>query len=169
MYSMQHLFFILSYFFRLKKNTMLNIFHIVTILLVLSQACAVKDRCTYINYRGKDVGKGGRGKSQGNQTASCTTQGMCRKNFQISLIDTPPYSTSRIFEGILGQCCGDCLNITYTKTYTNVTEIELSSVATSADFVLPFLARSSAVELHRYWRNLWFNYKQYLFLTTDNE
>ena len=71
--------------------------HMLTILFILNHACALKERCTYIGYRGNQNKGGGMGT---NGTKQCVKRGVCKKNFRISHIDTPPYSTSRIFEGL---------------------------------------------------------------------
>ena len=118
--------------------------HFFALLLVVNGNHATQERCTYINYRGKNAEK------NAENPGGCANTKACEKNFQIELIDTPPYSTSRIFDKTLQRCCGGCANITYTKQYTNITEVQLSAVASSTDFILPFLGRSSATELYSF-------------------
>ena len=98
------------------------------------------NKCTYIEYRGRNAT---------HKNAECSQTQICQKNFTISIINLPPYSTSKIFEKIVKHCCGPCTNITNTKNYTNITEVQLNP-GSSSDFILPFLGRFSSVELYSY-------------------
>ena len=93
----------------------------------------------YVDYRGKK-------QSENN---NCSQSEICRKNFKISQIHIPPYSTAGLLEGILLKCCGRCTNITLVKEFVNITEVPLSTLNTS-HFTLPFLGRSSATTLYGY-------------------
>ena len=110
------------------------------IFWTLAQTLATTDKCTYIEYRGRDATQ---------QKGKCSQTNTCKKNFTISMIDLPPYSTSEIFETILQRCCGPCTSITHVKKYTNITEVQLNP-PTSPNFILPFLGKFSSVELYSY-------------------
>ena len=113
-------------------------FHIINLLLTLTSA--VHKNCMYIDYGGRNTSKDGH---------NCKHNSICKRNFKISYIDTPPYSTARLFESIVRKCCGRCAKITYVNYFKNITEIS-SSAMNSSDFITPFLGSSSAIDLYGY-------------------
>ena len=96
-------------------------------------------KCTYIGYRGRNASE-----------EVCTKSIFCSKSFRIAHVEFPPYSTSKVFEKVVEHCCGPCTNITHTNTYRNISEVKLSSHPNETDFILPFLGKSSAVDLYGY-------------------
>ena len=110
----------------------------INFLCFLTLSCAL-NKCMYVDYRGKK-------QSENN---NCSQSEICKKNFKISQIHIPPYSTAGLLEGILLKCCGRCTNITIVKEFVNITEVPLSTLNTS-HFTLPFLGKSSATTLYGY-------------------
>ena len=119
---------------------------------------ARKEKCSYVGYRGREDSK--------NKT-ECPKTIQCTKEYTISYIDVPPYSTSRIFEGILQTCCKSCVNISTVKLYTNISEVQLSHQS-SSHFILPFLGSSTAQELYSYHFIPFTNVPNAYYITTNH-
>ena len=100
------------------------------LIWMLAQSLARTDKCTHIEYRGRNATQ---------HNAKCLQTATCRKNFSISIINLPPYSTSRIFETIVQHCCGPCTNIDLLESYTNITEVRVlyAFVHSCFDFDIP--------------------------------
>ena len=113
---------------------------LIFFLVSVVQFIAISEgKCTYIGYRGRNADK-----------EVCSESRFCRKSFRIAHVEFPPYSTSKIFEKVVENCCGPCTNITRMKMYRNISEVKLSSHPNETDFILPFLGKSLAVDLYGY-------------------
>lgn len=108
------------------------------LLCNLCMSTAFAERCQYIEYRGRKV------------QDDCSSSKICQKDFVISSIDFPPYATANLLESAIQKCCGKCANITYDKQYPNISAISISSLK-KIDFILPFLAKSSAKSLYGFY------------------
>ena len=110
------------------------------ILLSIFVGCEAADNmCMYIDYRGNNS----------KVTQRCSQNELCKRNYKVSSINLPPYSTANLLEKIVHKCCGHCVNFTYINFFKNITEVTLHSINTS-DFIMPFVAKSSAVSLYGY-------------------
>lgn len=109
--------------------------------LLIHFCFADDDKCRYIHYRGK---------SNDDSEFNCSRSSICNKQYNISYVQYPPYSTSQLLENMLMKCCGQCIHIHLGKQLMNVSEITFQSMNES-DFILPFLAQSSARMLHGFY------------------
>lgn len=108
--------------------------------LYVADIKALPSNCMYIDYRGW---KGN------NNISNCHGNNVCNKTFKISYVHIPPYSTADLLIKIIKKCCGECSSITVDNIFLNITEVSIAAFNTS-DFILPFLARSSAIDLYGY-------------------
>ena len=109
------------------------------VILSLVGLVALKNTCMYIDYRGEN--------DQTNY--KCAQHKMCKRNYIISRIAMPPYSTAQLLEKVINRCCGNCTMLNTQFWFRNISEVSLETMEQS-DFILPFLGKSSAVTLYGY-------------------
>lgn len=97
------------------------------------------ERCVHIDYRGKDFEQ---------EDSACPDVSICTKTFNISIIHMPPYSEYPLAT-ILRKCCGNCTKVRVVNTFSNLTQVSPQSI-NSSDFVILFLASSTATTLYGY-------------------
>lgn len=108
------------------------------LLLMFIFNALLADNCMYIDYRGR---------TDNNQ--NCSRNKVCHRDFQLSSINIPPYSTANILESMLQKCCGRCIKLNHTNMFKNISEMSKELVEGS-DFILPFVGKSSAKTLYGY-------------------
>lgn len=83
-----------------------------------------------------------------NSMTQCPSNHICRKQFQVSIIQNLlPYSSYPI-KRVIEHCCGVCTNLSPIKYLQNITELTPRAINQS-DFILPLLG-SSTYSLHGY-------------------
>lgn len=122
---MHYLWFILFFFIILMPTIKCDVLH---------------DRCVYIDYRGKKLNV---------SEIGCPKSSICRRTFNISYIQIPPYSGFPL-PTTLQKCCGVCTRFRLVNDFPDITKVTLSSIENS-DFILPFLGSSTATRLHGYY------------------
>ena len=123
-----------------RRKIMGNIVWVVLVCIFLTPYSVLLEKCMYIDYRGRN---------ESNTEFNCSESTICRKNFRISYIHYPPYSTAGLLQGMIKKCCGRCTKITKVAEYMNITEISFKAI-NSSDFILPFVGKSSAKTLYGY-------------------
>ena len=107
-------------------------------LFLVKEAVCIKHSCIYIHYRGKN---------QTDKHTTCPDNIFCKRGYNISYVNIPPYSMNGIIEPVLRKCCGDCVSYKIINIFKNITEISSSSLQNS-DFIVPFLGSFSKVTLY---------------------
>lgn len=118
--------------------------HVIFALLLctlLPYRVFLDDKCMYIDYRGRN--------QSDDSGLNCTLSRICQKQFRISYIQIPPYSTAELLESMIKKCCGKCTRIKLEKQFLNISETSFAAFNNS-DFILPFIGRSTAKSLYGY-------------------
>lgn len=147
----------------------LNLYH-ATILQLLLEKYAISvmmemnpthlsdtpmETCVYMDYRGRDAK---------NMKIDCSSISVCKKTFNISIVNLPPFSLQYSIEKILTACCSDCAKFHISKRFANITEVSLDTIKNS-DFILPFLASKDTKRLFGYYFIPFYDISDCLYIT----
>ena len=80
----------------------------------------------------------------------CRNDHICRKNFSIATIDTPPYTNKREVEEFLFACCGECVTSTHVRIFKDTKEMKKGPFQ-HFDFIFPVLAAETTKRLHGFY------------------
>lgn len=109
--------------------------HLLLFLLNLRDAGST-GRCLHIQH---EINKN----DQPNATFNCAElSNFCKRHYNISYIDLPPYSKINIIEEKLRSCCGNCVEYQHLQTFKNISELTKSS-ARDSDFIYPILGNEA--------------------------
>ena len=77
----------------------------------------------------------------------CKAEDLCKRNFNVSYVKLMPYYEMKgLIDKMLDFCCGTCATRTIVNEFFDISEANITSLATS-DFIFPFLGPTSEKEL----------------------
>lgn len=68
----------------------------------------------------------------------CPDIQFCKKSFNLSYIDMPPYTPTNIIEKLINICCRNCSKHSIKKIFNNISEVHMPAIS-SLDIVFPVL------------------------------
>ena len=152
------------------SNKVMNIFWIILFFRFFLRnfvSCKEKElqkTCAYIEYAEKELHLSDNG---------CAGNDICKRKFNISYINLPPYNTVKIeglkfVQDILTKCCWPCVTYEEINNFPNITMVTAFAL-NSSDFIFPIVASVTTRKLYGFYYSPYINAPKALYITRKDD